>query len=139
MSKRAFFAAICVTALGVTGFGAAAVAAPAHGDAALQGRTAQGHRISLAVGRESVEIKRFTVELRCRGGDVLIDQESGFQPTPVTAGGRFQVDQVGRTDEVRMRGRLRGSRLQGTLRVTDRLAGARCDSGWVKFSAGPKG
>ncbi|HEX3735565.1 MAG TPA: hypothetical protein VHU86_10500 [Solirubrobacterales bacterium] len=139
MFKRVFVAGVCVAVLGATSLGAVASAAPAQGSSALQGRTAQGRRIRLALGRDSVEIKRFTVQLRCRGGDVLVDEESGFQPTPVKPGGRLHDDQLGSTDEVRLRGHLGGRRLQGAIRVTDRLAGARCDSRWVKFTASQRG
>lgn len=100
----------------------------------LRGQTSQGHQIQLAARNRSVVIKHLTARLRCRGGAVLIDDESGFLPTPVRHG-RFSDKQFGSTDEVMIRGRLRGKRLDGKVRVRDRLGRARCDSGWVRFAA----
>jgi hypothetical protein len=134
MFQRTFVAVTCIAAMSALSLGVAA-AEPAGKRGSLRGRTAQGRQIRFALRRGSVEIKRFTVQLRCRGGDVLIDEESGFQPTPVKPDGRVHDDQVGSTDEVWLRGHLRGGRLKGTVRVTDRVAGAKCDSRWVRFTA----
>jgi hypothetical protein len=100
----------------------------------LRGRTSQGHQIKLVVRNRSVVIKHLTARLHCRGGAVLIDDESGFLPTPVRRG-RISDKQFGSTDEVLIQGRLRGKRLQGKVRVRDRLGRARCDSGWIRFAA----
>ncbi len=100
----------------------------------LRGHTSQGHQIKLAVRSRSVVIKHLKARLHCRGGAVLIDDESGFLPTPVRHG-RISDKQFGSTDEVTIRGRLSGRRLHGKVRVRDRLGRARCDSGWVRFAA----
>jgi hypothetical protein len=79
---------------------------------------------------------RFTIKLTCRDGSTLIDEESGFQRTPVQRDGNFHDDQLGSTDEVLLGGRLRGHTARGRVRVKDHLGnGVRCDSHWVRFSA----
>lgn len=105
----------------------------------LKGRTRQGHKIRLVLRRDSVQIKRFTIELRCRDGSILIDDESGFLPTPLSAGGRIRDHQIGSTDDVWVRGRLGGNRLRGSVRVHDRVGRVRCDSRWVRFNTRLRG
>jgi hypothetical protein len=102
----------------------------------LKGRTAQGKRVRLAVDGGHVDMLHFKARLRCRNGTVLIVDESGFLPTPLRGAG-FSDRQVGSTDQVFFRGRVRGRAVQGRLRVTDRLSrhGARCASRWIGFSA----
>ena len=101
----------------------------------LTGRTGQDRAIRLQLKQDSVQIKRFTIEARCRDGSWLIIEESGFVPTPLRQGGRIRDYQFGSTDKVWIRGRLQGRGLQGTIRVTDRWGGVRCNSGWVRFHA----
>lgn len=101
----------------------------------LKGRTRQGRRIRLALDANSIQIKRFTIELRCHDGGRLIDEESGFLPTRLRPGGRVRDHQVGKTDDVWIRGRLRGRVLRGALRVHDRLGKVQCDSHWVRYHA----
>lgn len=100
----------------------------------LRGRTGQKQSIKLVMHDNRIQLKHFTARLRCRGGGVLIDSESGFQATPVH-GGRFQDAQVGSTDEVLFKGTIRGRRVSGKIRVKDKLGKKRCDSGWFGFSA----
>jgi hypothetical protein len=111
----------------------AGAATPDHG--LLKGRTRQGRTIRLALHHESLQIKRFTIELRCRDGSYLVDEESGFVPTRLGRGGRIRDHQVGNTDDVWIRGRLSGRVLRGTVRVHDRLGRVQCDSHWVRFHA----
>lgn len=105
----------------------------------LKGRTRQGRRIRLVLHRDSIRIKRFTIDLSCRDRSILIDDESGFLPTPLRAGGRIRDHQVGNTDDVWIRGRMHGSALHGSIRVRDRLGRVRCDSRWVGFKASLRG
>lgn len=102
---------------------------------ALKGRTRQGRTVRLALHRGSIQIKRFSIELRCRDGSYLIDAESGFLPTHLRSGGRIRDHQVGNTDDVWIRGRLGGGVLRGAIRVHDRLGKVQCDSHWVRFQA----
>lgn len=131
MAQRLMMVAICALSSAALTLDAAA-AKPASG--LLKGRTAQDRAIRLAARSGSVQLKRFTIELRCHPG-ILIDVESDFQPTPLTAGGHLRDHQSGTTDDVWLRGRLQGRRLDGMIRVRDRLGKVRCDSGWVRFHA----
>jgi hypothetical protein len=120
----------------------AAMAATVPADAAtktlFKGRTGQKRVVKLKVGKGDLRIVRFNIQLPCRDGSVLIDEESGFVRTPVHRNGRFSDVQVGSTDMVLIRGKARGHTIRGRLRVKDRLGrGVRCDSRWVKFSARP--
>lgn len=101
----------------------------------LKGRTRQGRTIRLALRHDSIQIKRFTVELRCRDGSYLIDEESGFVPTHLSGSRRIRDHQIGSTDDVWIRGRLGSRVLRGTVRVHDRLGRVQCDSRWVRFHA----
>ena len=98
----------------------------------LKGRTAQHRGIRFGLRSGHVDLKHVTVKLRCKGGDILIDDESGFAPSPLK-GGRVNDFQVGSTDRVWIRGHLRGRSLRGTIRVRDRWGHHACDSGWVGF------
>lgn len=136
MLKKMMLAATCAI-----GCAALAVdtgsAAPQPGP--LKGRTGQGRAIHLQLKDDTVRIKTFTIEARCRDGSYLIIEEGGFLPTPLRKGGRIHDYQYGNTDKVWIRGRLRGRQLRGTIRVTDRWGAVKCNSGWVRFHAGPRG
>lgn len=110
-------------------------AAARSGQVLLKGKTRQGRAIRLTSSGNRLRLKRFTIALRCRNGGILIDDESGFVPTHLGRGGRVRDHQVGSTDDVWLRGRLRGRVLRGAVRVQDRWGRARCDSGWVRFHA----
>jgi hypothetical protein len=134
MRKRAVLGMglICVLVAAVAG--QAAGVPPSR--QAMSGRTGQRYRIVLRAYQRTVEIRRFTIKLSCHDGSTLVDEESGFQKTPLRGGGRFRDDQVGSTDEVRIDGRLNGHGARGKVRVSDRLGGGvRCDSHWVRFTA----
>ncbi len=103
----------------------------------LRGHTGQQHIVKLRKWNQAVQIVRFKVELRCRDGNALIDEESGFVRTPIHGGGHFSDVQIGSTDTVRIQGRVQGKAIKGRLRVKDRLGKARCDSRWVRFAAKP--
>lgn len=102
----------------------------------MKGRTGQHYWISLRDHGRAIEIMRFSIKLACRDGSTLVDEESGFQRTPLGRGGSFRDDQLGATDEVLFGGRLRGHVARGRVRVKDHLGnGVRCDSHWVRFLA----
>ncbi|MBA3866745.1 MAG: hypothetical protein H0X42_10460 [Solirubrobacterales bacterium] len=131
MLKRLIAAAICTAV--ACGLVLNSAAAAGSGVQVSKGRTAQGRQIRIAFHPRSVELKHFTIRLRCKGGDVLIDAESGFLPSKVLKNGRIRDHQVGSTDDVYLRGRLGNHRLHGAIRVRDRLGKHRCDSKWVRF------
>lgn len=103
----------------------------------LRGHTGQKRVVKLKKFNHALQVVRFNVELRCRDGSALIDEESGFVRTPIHSGGRFSDVQTGSTDTVRIQGRVQGKTIKGRLRVNDRLGKVRCDSRWVRFTAKP--
>lgn len=132
MLKKMMFVATCAigcAALAVDTGSAAQQQGP------MKGRTGQGRAIRVQLAKDSVLIKTFTIEARCRDGSYLIIEEGGFLPTPIGKGGRIHDYQYGRTDKVWIRGRLQGRHLRGTLRVTDTWGRVKCNSGWVRFHA----
>lgn len=137
MSIRCFSRASVGAVLICAALSASAVA-PAGAEArrVYKGKTGQSHPIKIAVGTRSLKVLHFKAGLRCRDGSTLVDEESGFLPTPIRANGRFRDAQVGSTDEVLIRGRRKGRVVRGRVRVRDRLGnGVRCSSKWIKFSA----
>lgn len=135
MLKRLMVAAACAVGFAALALDAGAATADS---GPMKGRTSQGRKIRLQLGHDTVLTKRFTIRLRCRDGGVLIDTESGFQPARLK-GGRVRDHQVGSTDEVWMKARLRGRSLRGKIRVKDHLGRVRCNSGWVGFHAARTG
>lgn len=100
-----------------------------------KGKTAQKRGIVFRVARNKLDLRHFSIQLRCKDGSVLIVQESGFEPAPLGSGGSFREYQVGSTDKVWFRGRATDRRVQGKVKVKDRWGKVRCNSGWVKFNA----
>ena len=111
----------------------AAVAA-GHGGKVARGLTAQGRSIRMNLSPATIVIRGFSIELRCSGDFVLVDQESDFRPSTVSKG-QIHDSQVGPTDEVLIRGRLGARVVHGRIRVRDRLGKHRCSSSWVPFTA----
>ncbi len=132
MLKQLSTAAICVAVGGGIISDGAIAAKKSQGNIST-GRTAQGRQIRMAFHRGSVEIKHFSIRLRCKGGSILIDTESGFLPSRLLHNNRIHDHQVGSTDDVYIRGRLGNHRLHGAIRVRDKLGKQRCDSRWVRF------
>ncbi len=124
----------CLAAAALAGTSTEA-ATKAGGTTLLKGRTGQHQRVKLKLQQRSLKLIHFNIKLRCRDGSILIDEESGFEKTPVRHSGHFGEVQEGSTDTVMIRGRLRGKRVNGRLRVKDRLGKVRCDSHWVSFKA----
>lgn len=115
---------------------AGALAAKGGKSNVVKGRTSQGRTIHVAIHKRSVELKHFTIKLRCRKGGVLIDVESGFLPSRLRKHNRIHDHQVGSTDDVYIRGRLFRHHLKGAIRVRDRWGKKnKCDSKWVRFHA----
>lgn len=105
-----------------------------------RGKTSQGKQIQIAASQSQITPIRFKVRMLCRDGSLLFGDASDFEPTPLGASGAFADTQYGTTDTVIWKGRLKGNRVKGTLRVKDRLkSGVRCDSGPVSFTAKQKG
>jgi len=102
-----------------------------------KGKTAQKRPVRITLRGHTLKLRHFSARLKCRNGANLIVAESGFVRTPIRSGGRFRDVQVGSTDEVFFRGRVRGRVVRGRLRVKDRLhkGGPRCASRWIKFQA----
>jgi hypothetical protein len=128
-------ACLCLTALCLTAL------IPAQGAArgthhVYRGKTAQKLRIQLSVSAGQITPIRFKVTMLCRDGSLLHGDLSDFEGSPLKRNGSFSDTQYGPTDAVHWQGRLRGHKVSGSLRVTDRLSGGvRCDSGAVGFSA----
>jgi len=102
-----------------------------------KGKTAQKRPVRITMRGNTLKLRHFTAALRCRNGVRLIVSESGFVRTPIRRNGRFRDVQVGRTDEVFFKGRVRGKVVRGKVRVKDRLhkRGTRCASKWIGFRA----
>ena len=98
------------------------------------GKTKQHRKIHLAASSTHLRLQSFSIELHCRDGSVLVDQESGFEPTAIR-GGKFDDKQFGSTDTVVYKGKVRGAKVTGTVKVRDRLGKVRCSSPTVKFTA----
>ncbi len=125
----ACFAAACLVSAMVAG------AAPSEPHGKYHGKTKQDRQIVMRTGRSHVELLHFSIQLRCRDGSILIDQESDFEPTVIRHGGSFRDLQFGNTDEVWFRGRVSANRIHGRIRVKDRIGRVRCNSRWVSFNA----
>lgn len=105
----------------------------------FKGKTAQGHRIKVAVKEGTFRIHAFDIELKCRDGSWLLLEEGGFLWTKPKPNGSFRDSQFGDTDSVYFRGRVSERRIRGQLRVTDKeKRGPMCASRWITFSATPR-
>ena len=122
------------------GFGLLTTSAAALADSAsarlFQGKTGQGYRIKLNVKEPRFKILRFEADLRCSDGTLLTLIESGFLWTRAGSKGSFRDAQFGKTDDVFFRGRVTEERVQGRVRLTDKLrGGVKCRSKWIRFNA----
>lgn len=100
----------------------------------IKGKTAQKRNIRLTLHRGAMKIKHFGIEAKCRDGSILEIKESGFLPSPMKKG-KVRDYQIGNTDKVWIRARIKGHQVHGHLRVTDRVGKIKCNSGWVRFHA----
>jgi hypothetical protein len=117
----------------------AALGAPSAGAAPkrlYKGKTTQKRPVRITMRGNTLKLRHFTAQLKCKGGTRLIVDESGFQRTRLH-GARFNDVQVGNTDEVFFRGAVQRKVVSGRIRVKDRLrkGGPRCASRWLKFHA----
>ncbi len=134
------FVRLAVTCALICGLFAAEVASSASAASGsrkfLKGRTSQKHPVKFARRGNKLDLIRFVARLRCSDGTILTDYESGFLPTPIR-GGKLRDHQVGSTDDVWLRGVVRGNVVRGKIRVTDKLkrGKVRCNSRWFRFTA----
>ena len=104
----------------------------------FKGKTAQGHRIKVAVKARMLRLHVFEIDLRCRDGSALLLEEGGFLWTKSKPNGSFRDSQFGKTDSVYFRGRVSERRIRGRIRVTDKeKRGPMCASRWIAFKATP--
>jgi hypothetical protein len=113
---------------------AAFALAASNGETKYVGKTKQHRNIRLKANDQHLRLQSFSIELHCRDGSVLVDQESGFEPTAIR-GGKFNDKQFGSTDTVVYKGKVQGAKVTGTVKVRDRLGKVRCSSPTVKFTA----
>jgi hypothetical protein len=113
---------------------AAFALAASNGETKYVGKTKQHRNIRLKANDQHLRLQSFSIELHCRDGSVLVDQESGFEPTAIR-GGKFNDKQFGSTDTIIYKGKVRGAKVTGTVKVRDRLGKVRCSSPTVKFTA----
>jgi len=113
---------------------AAFALAASNGESKYVGKTKQHRKIRLAASSEQVRLQSFSIELHCRNGSVLVDQESGFEPSAIRHG-KFNDKQYGSTDTVIYKGQVQRRKITGTVKVRDRLGKVRCSSPTVKFTA----
>jgi hypothetical protein len=112
--------------------GGVAIAASAH---TYKGKTSQKKAVKFKFSHGRISGLSFSINLTCSNGDVLTDTDSQFQATNVR-GGKFSDDQLGKTDEVKFSGRIRGKKASGKITVTDKLnSSVSCGPQTVKFSA----
>lgn len=128
-SLTAMFTATCLLVAALAGSAVADTTAGTY-----KGKTAQHRNVKLKVTGKQVKLLNFSIELKCRDGSVLVDAESGFEPSALRAG-KFKDVQFGSTDAVRFAGKVTGNKATGTLKVTDKVGKVQCSSPNVKFTA----
>ena len=128
------FAACLIVSFVATAIPGGLALAASNGRANYVGKTTQHKKIRVRANSKRLWLKSFAIKLNCRDGSTLVDQESGFEPSPLRHG-QFKDTQYGSTDTVVYSGRVRGSKVTGILRVRDRVGKVRCASPKVKFTA----
>ena len=112
-----------------------ASAADAAKSRTYKGKTSQGKAIKFKISGSSLKSLKFSITLNCSDGSTLTDTESGFQATPIKKN-KFSDDQVGSTDEVILKGKRKGKKVTGSIKVTDKLnSSVSCGPATVKFTA----
>jgi hypothetical protein len=115
--------------------GLGAVAAPA-ATTNYKGKTSQKRNIKFSIAGKSLTHLRFSIVLACSDGSTLTDDESDFRAIPITSKGTFSDKQFGDTDQVTVKGTRKGTKVTGSLRVTDKLnSSVKCGPRTVKFTA----
>ena len=119
----------CVAAM-ACGAGAMAAATPT-----FKGKTSQKKAFKFKFAAGQIKGLSFSIDLPCSNGDTLTDSEAGFAATQVSHG-KFSDDQIGKTDEVKFSGRLKGKKASGKVTVSDKLSSSvSCGPRTVKFTA----
>jgi hypothetical protein len=127
-----FFTKVLMCVLLCSLWAAAAPAATVN----YKGKTSQKRNIKFSIAGKSLTHLRFSIILACSDGSTLTDDESDFRAIPIAATGKFSDKQFGDTDEVQVKGTKKGSKVTGTLRVTDKLnSSVKCGPRTVKFTA----
>jgi len=99
------------------------------------GKTSEGKAIKFKISGNSLKSLKFSITLNCSDGSTLTDTESGFQATTIKKN-KFSDDQVGSTDEVILKGKRKGKKVTGTIKVTDKLnSTVSCGPRTVTFTA----
>jgi hypothetical protein len=125
----------CITACLILAL-AGATAADAATTRSYKGKTSQKKTITFKITGRSLKSLKFTINLNCSDGSTLTDVESGFQAMKIGTGGKISDDQVGATDEVVTTAKKKGSKVTGTIRVTDKLSSTvSCGPQTIRFSA----
>lgn len=130
---RRIAACLILTCFAMAIPGAFALAA-SNGGTRYVGKTKQHRTIRVLANARQARLQNFAIELHCRDGSILVDQESGFEPSAIRHG-QFRDTQYGSTDTVIYKGRVRGAKVTGTVKVRDRVGKIRCSSPTVKFTA----
>jgi hypothetical protein len=100
-----------------------------------KGKTSEGKAIKFKISGSSLKSLKFSITLNCSDGSTLTDTESGFQSTTIKKN-KFSDDQVGSTDEVILKGKRKGRKVTGSIKVTDKLnSTVSCGPRTVKFTA----
>ena len=120
----------------VLGLMACVAVAMAAGAQTFKGKTSQKKAIKFKVKAHKITGLGFSINLQCSDHNTLTDSESGFQAIRVGSGGTFSDDQIGSSDEVKIRGRIKGKKATGKITVTDKLSRTvTCGPRTVKFTA----
>jgi hypothetical protein len=93
---RRIAALLTLTALAVVALTGSALAAAA---GLYAGKTGQGRTMRLTANARQVRMRNFSIKLNCRDGSVLIDQQSGFEPSKIRRH-KFLDTRYGSTDKV---------------------------------------
>ena len=101
MRKPSVAALTCVAVASMLALGAGSASAAQSGRKVVKGHTAQGRSIRVAIHKNSIEIKHFTIKLSCKGTGPLIDVESGFLPSQLRRNNRIPRP-PGRLDRQRL-------------------------------------
>ena len=134
MSARRVGTALCACVV-VIALAVAAVAAAATRHT-YKGRTSQGSAVSFSIKGRTLTNLRFSITLNCPDGTTVPESESGFQAIRINSKGRFSDRQVGKSDDVRTSGTVKGTRVTGTVRVTDKVSKTvTCGPGSATFTA----
>jgi hypothetical protein len=102
----------------------------------FKGKTSQNSSIAFSLKSRTITHMHFNITLSCSDGDTQPETLSGFERIRVNSKNRFSDHQVGKTDDVRTTGKVKGARVTGTVRVTDKISKTvTCGPGSATFTA----